>query len=55
MVAVALCVLKAGNMAVSAMMKKPHSTKRRKFIDLRHQMLQHLVAERAIKIIHVRS
>lgn len=44
------CAIIPNNQAVRLMLKKLHSTKRLKFIDIRHQLLTHL-----IKHIHFRS
>lgn len=49
------CTLKTDNLAVRGILAKPHATKRRKFIDLRHQLLQYTIAKNRIQVQHVRS
>lgn len=45
------CHLKTDTLAVGTMLAKTHGTKRRKCIDLRHQLLQQLINIQALKIL----
>lgn len=49
------CRLKKDNLAVVEMLEKPHGTKRRKFIDLRNQLLQQLINTQAVQALNVRA
>lgn len=47
------CALKCENQAACAMPDKAHGTKRRKYIDFWHQILQHLIRHNILRVHHV--
>lgn len=49
------CSLKTDNLAVCAILGKPHGTKRRKIVDLKHQLLQQIIIANTITLQPLRS
>lgn len=47
------CVSKSDNQAVCAISAEPNGTKRRRSIDLRHELLHHLIRQNELQILHV--
>lgn len=49
------CGLKTDNLEFVAMLAKPHGANRRKFIDLMHHMLQKLIHNQDLLVLHIRD